>query len=150
MTNHKLLDKGVFVAAVLGLSAVMGGQANALTDVHIGIGLNGPNPYFYGGQNYCWYGGGWDGPGFYRCGYAWRRGYGWGGPSGWRGWGGEREWREHHDNGLHNGWRNHDRGEWRGREGGERHGHDHDRGDQGERHGDGDHGGDHGGDHHGH
>lgn len=44
--------------------------------------------YFYGGRNYCWYGGGWQGPGYYWCGYAWRRGLGWGGPIGWRGWGG--------------------------------------------------------------
>lgn len=42
--------------------------------------------YFYGGANYCWYDGGWHGPGFYWCGYAWRRGLGWGGPAGWRGW----------------------------------------------------------------
>ena len=44
--------------------------------------------WFYGGYNYCWYVDGWRGPGFYWCGYAWRRGYGWGGGYGWRGWGG--------------------------------------------------------------
>ncbi len=42
--------------------------------------------WLWGGRNYCWYDGGWHGPGFYWCGYAWRRGYGWGGPVGWRGW----------------------------------------------------------------
>ncbi len=42
--------------------------------------------YLYGGRNYCWYSGGWRGPGYYWCGYAWRRGYGWGGPFGWHGW----------------------------------------------------------------
>src|SRR6201992_3965589 len=42
--------------------------------------------FFYGGQNYCWYGDGWRGPGFYWCGYAWRRGFGWGGGAGWHGW----------------------------------------------------------------
>ena len=42
--------------------------------------------YVYGGQNYCWYAGGWKGPGWYWCGYAWRAGYGWGGGYGWRGW----------------------------------------------------------------
>ncbi len=26
--------------------------------------------FVYGGQNYCWYGAGWQGPGFYWCGYA--------------------------------------------------------------------------------
>ncbi|WP_305953006.1 hypothetical protein [Beijerinckia mobilis] len=43
--------------------------------------------FFWGGRNYCWYPGGWQGPGWYWCGYAWRRGIGWGGPRGWRGWG---------------------------------------------------------------
>lgn len=44
--------------------------------------------YFFGGRSYCFYPDGWRGPGFYWCGYNWRRGYGWGGPMGWRGWGG--------------------------------------------------------------
>ena len=38
-------------------------------------------------QGYCWYGHGWNGPGYYQCGSAWRRGYGWGGPYGWHGYG---------------------------------------------------------------
>ena len=42
--------------------------------------------YFWGGRNYCWYDGGWRGPGYYWCGYAWRRGFGWGGGYGWNGW----------------------------------------------------------------
>jgi hypothetical protein len=42
--------------------------------------------FFWGGRNYCWYPGGWHGPGYYWCGYAWRRGFGWGGPYGWNGW----------------------------------------------------------------
>jgi hypothetical protein len=45
-----------------------------------------PAQFFFGGQNYCWYGGGWQGPGYYYCGYAWRRGLGWGGGAGWNGW----------------------------------------------------------------
>jgi hypothetical protein len=44
--------------------------------------------YIYGGRRYCFYPDGWRGPGFYWCGFNWRRGYGWGGPMGWRGWGG--------------------------------------------------------------
>lgn len=48
------------------------------------IGANGG--YVYGGREYCWYDAGWQGPGYYWCGYAYRRGYGWGGPAGWRGW----------------------------------------------------------------
>ena len=42
--------------------------------------------YTYGGANYCWYGNGWRGPGWYRCGFAFRTGYGWGGGYGWNGW----------------------------------------------------------------
>lgn len=42
--------------------------------------------YVWGGRRYCWYVDAWRGPGWYQCGYAWRRGYGWGGPYGWRGW----------------------------------------------------------------
>lgn len=44
--------------------------------------------YVWGGRRYCWYNDAWRGPGWYWCGYAWRRGIGWGGPHGWRGWGG--------------------------------------------------------------
>ena len=44
--------------------------------------------YVHGGRRYCFYPDGWRGPGYYWCGYAWRRGFGWGGPLGWRGWGG--------------------------------------------------------------
>lgn len=41
----------------------------------------------WGGQSYCWYDSGWNGPGWYLCGYPKRRGYGWGGAYGWHGWG---------------------------------------------------------------
>src|ERR1700756_5374484 len=43
--------------------------------------------YFFGGRQYCWYPAGWHGPGWYWCGYAFRRGFGWGGGFGWHGWG---------------------------------------------------------------
>src|SRR5690349_17124987 len=42
--------------------------------------------FVWGGRRYCWYSTGWRGPGWYRCGFRWRRGLGWGGPSGWHGW----------------------------------------------------------------
>ena len=51
--------------------------------------------FFFGGRNYCWYDDGWHGPGFYWCGYAFRRGLGWGGGVGWHGW--------HHRGGGHIG-----------------------------------------------
>src|SRR5262245_51065821 len=38
------------------------------------------------GRNFCWYNTGWRGPGWYQCGFRWRRGSGWGGPLGWHGW----------------------------------------------------------------
>jgi hypothetical protein len=52
------------------------GDAPALTPVQ----------FIFGGREFCWYVDGWQGPGFYWCGYAWRRGYGWGGGEGWHGW----------------------------------------------------------------
>jgi hypothetical protein len=42
--------------------------------------------FIFGGRNYCWYDDGWRGPGYYWCGYAFRRGLGWGGGAGWHGW----------------------------------------------------------------
>ncbi len=42
--------------------------------------------FVWGGRNYCWYNSAWQGPGWYWCGYAWRRGFGWGGRAGWHGW----------------------------------------------------------------
>ena len=42
--------------------------------------------FFFGGHRHCWYPDGWRGPGWYWCGYRWRRGLGWGGGEGFRGW----------------------------------------------------------------
>ncbi|HZZ31714.1 MAG TPA: hypothetical protein VFE10_06935 [Phenylobacterium sp.] len=84
--------------------------------------------YFWGGRNYCWYFDGWHGPGWYWCGYRFRRGYGWGGPEGWRGWG--------HGRGHYHGGGHYGGGHYRGGGGG--HG--------GGFHGG--HGGGHGGGHH--
>jgi hypothetical protein len=41
-----------------------------------------------GGDDYCWYSGGWNGPGWYECGDQGIYGFGWGGTYGWNGWGG--------------------------------------------------------------
>ena len=49
-----------------------------------------PYPYLFGNQRYCWYDSAWNGPGWYYCGYAFRRGFGWGGAYGWNGWRGGR------------------------------------------------------------
>ena len=83
-------------SAGLGETALAGSLANA------GLGgvADGALPlekvqYFWGGYNYCWYGNGWNGPGWYICGYPWRYGLGWGGGA-WRGGG----W---HGGGWHGG-----------------------------------------------
>ena len=56
-------------------------------------------PFFFGGRDYCWYDDGWNGSGWYWCGYGYRHGYGWGGPEGFRGWREHRyvrDWHPHH------------------------------------------------------
>lgn len=63
----------------------------------------------WGGRQYCWYPNAWRGPGYYWCGYAYRRGFGWGGPAGWNGWRYDRGWRGR-------GWRGGWRGGWRDRD----------------------------------
>jgi hypothetical protein len=85
----------VSATAVLASVAGAGVQAVQAAQPYLVAGVEtvgAPTPlqqvqYFYAGRNYCWYGGGWRGPGYYWCGYAWRRGFGWGGGYGWRGWG---------------------------------------------------------------
>ena len=42
--------------------------------------------YRYRGRRHCWYARGWNGPGWYWCGYSSRRNHGWGGPDGWNDW----------------------------------------------------------------
>ena len=42
--------------------------------------------YVHEGRRYCFYFDGWHGPGWYRCGFVWRRGIGWGGVYGWNDW----------------------------------------------------------------
>jgi hypothetical protein len=42
--------------------------------------------YVHEGHRYCFYFNGWHGPGWYRCGFAFRRGLGWGGVYGWNDW----------------------------------------------------------------
>jgi hypothetical protein len=89
-------------------------------------------PFAWGGHNYCWYEG-WNGPGWYWCGYGARRGYGWGGGEGWHGW-------HRGGHGGHMGGGHMDHGHGGGHMGGGDHGH-------GGGH-EGGHEGGHGGDHH--
>src|SRR5258708_92267 len=98
MGRHRWMPRGkskrskimriFIVACVSAVSLTAGGaflvdraQAAPLFD-----GLQGPAPgnienvqYYFGGRQFCWYPAGWHGPGWYWCGYAFRRGLGWGG-----------------------------------------------------------------------
>jgi hypothetical protein len=90
--------KKLIMGAVAALS-LAAGAAQAARPLVVGVDHPGDAvlekaQYVYLGHDWCWYEGAWRGPGFYWCGYAWRRGYGWGGPAGWRGWyGGGHYWR---------------------------------------------------------
>jgi hypothetical protein len=89
---QKLIVSVLAATSLLGVSATnaapVAPPAHLISGVYdSGEGLSlTPAQYFYAGRNFCWYTDGWDGPGFYWCGYAWRRGLGWGGASGWNGW----------------------------------------------------------------
>ena len=83
---------GSVLAAGLGLALATSAQAGVM-DGAVGALLQSTQiapvedaQFFFGGQNYCWYDSGWQGPGWYWCGYAWRRGFGWGGGAGFHGW----------------------------------------------------------------
>lgn len=127
--------KAFFVAAAAAVALTAGATPPAasaytlqVTPVQFGF-------YLYGGHQYCFYGDGWHGPGWYWCGYGARRGYGWGGVEGWRGW--DRSGRGQHERWRgepwQSGWGGGDRGHDRDR------GHDGDRGHGGDRGHDGDH-----------
>lgn len=90
-----MTKKGVVLSAVALLATVALGAAAASAAPPVpardavGTTTNAVESvdYLYGGHRYCWYLDGWHGPGWYRCGYSWRRGLGWGSPVwGWNGW----------------------------------------------------------------
>lgn len=64
--------------------------------------------YVHEGRRYCFYFDGWHGPGWYRCGFAWRQGIGWGGVYGWNSWS-YGPWERRH--GHHGNWNGHHRGD---------------------------------------
>ena len=88
-----MLRKLALTLAVIGAASLplVDGGAAAFGTQDLGAGKVLPVenaqffPFFFGGNNFCWYPAGWNGPGWYWCGYAWRHGYGWGGGQGWRG-----------------------------------------------------------------
>src|ERR1044071_7935994 len=91
MEEEIMRNSSIALAAVAALAITIG-KADAMP-LNAGLGQTADtlsavekSQFVYLGQDYCWYPDGWHGPGFYWCGYAWRRGFGWGGPIGWRGW----------------------------------------------------------------
>jgi hypothetical protein len=92
---NKSITKLLTLAAVAASVTMLGSRAEAASLP----GQNGIRPavdalalieqaqvFVWGGRRFCWYDFGWNGPGWYWCGYAWRRGFGWGGPRGYRNW----------------------------------------------------------------
>lgn len=89
--THKLMLSLATVACVT--LASLGPAGATIGDGALSPGLSTPQAlavekvqFVFHDHNYCWYDGGWKGPGWYWCGYALRRGYGWGGVEGWHGW----------------------------------------------------------------
>ena len=87
------LARGIAAAALLTIGAAAGAETAAAAPTMIVPASPGIDTsvqqinYYYRGREYCWYYDGWQGPGWYWCGYAWRRGYGWGSPVwGWNNW----------------------------------------------------------------
>lgn len=82
------------VAAALGAGALMSGTAQAapaglaahLNAVGVELNVVEKTQYYFGGRRYCFYEDGWNGPGWYWCGYRLRRGLGFGGGHGWHNW----------------------------------------------------------------
>jgi hypothetical protein len=83
---------GLATAVAVGVSASIAGSASA-TIATTGMSAAADRlttveqvDYRWGGHRHCWYADGWNGPGWYWCGYHHRRGFGWGGGEGYRGW----------------------------------------------------------------
>jgi len=85
------------LALALCAASALAGANLAIQPAMAGVAPAGPIPampangldevqYRWNGRSYCFYFDGWNGPGWYRCGWRHRRGMGWGGPTGWRGW----------------------------------------------------------------
>jgi len=82
----------IAIALLAGSILSIAGAANA------GVATNGPATaaeglgaieqvdFIFGGRKHCWYAEGWNGPGWYWCGYNMRKGRGWGGGEGFHGW----------------------------------------------------------------
>jgi hypothetical protein len=82
----------IAVALVTGAVLSLAGAANAGVGSTApgtaaeGLALTNQVDFLFGGRKHCWYAEGWNGAGWYWCGYATRKGKGWGGGEGFRGW----------------------------------------------------------------
>src|SRR6202521_308138 len=88
-----MMRKFIFAAGAAAALAVSGlAQASAPRSSNsLGAAIEELNmienaQYVLEGRQHCWYDRGWHGPGWYWCGYAYRRNLGWGGEAGWNGW----------------------------------------------------------------
>ena len=86
---------GLFVAMTAGQTAPLRDESA----IRLQSGLVENVDYVWRGKRYCFYDDGWHGPGWYWCGYAYRRGYGWGGGRGFHGW----VWHGHRGGVVHRG-----------------------------------------------
>ena len=76
---------GVMLTGTRAEAASLPGQ-NGIRPAVDALALIDTVQFVYGGRRYCWYDIGWNGPGWYWCGYSGRRGYGYGGGRGYRNW----------------------------------------------------------------
>jgi len=101
--SRNMLHRRAFAATLLALfslsvvdvaeAAVSNDAGGVLALVKSTAPVENAQYYSFDGDNYCWYDSGWQGPGWYWCGYEWDEGLGWGGPYGWNGWGRYQVWR---------------------------------------------------------
>jgi hypothetical protein len=94
--NMRKFGLAIVVIAALGAGTAWTGAAQAAPagaglSAHLGAAADSMSlvekaQFIVGGRRHCWYDGGWHGPGWYWCGYAYRQGFGWGGPRGWNNW----------------------------------------------------------------
>ncbi|HTS41286.1 MAG TPA: hypothetical protein VMH84_12185 [Xanthobacteraceae bacterium] len=84
---HKLIIAAAAIAALTGVAAVAApGSSQGVRAAAEQAAITQDAAFIFGGHRHCWYTRGWNGPGWYWCGYSHRHGHGWGGAEGWNGW----------------------------------------------------------------
>ena len=85
---HALLLALFLPLLASGAEAGVGDRAGEANRAWKGSPIEKVQYFSFDDQDYCWYDDGWNGPGWYWCGYELDQGAGWGGAYGWNGWGG--------------------------------------------------------------